>query len=109
MACLWLCSQKFSIQLFSENYRKMNTPPGDGVEEVRNATLESLRKFLDKLLANNIDQFEVLSLAQRLSVNLDNEDSFSKQKYLVQKSLLEQILKNDRDNMMYKRILEETN
>ena len=87
----------------------MNLPAGEGVEEARNVTLESLRKFLDKLLTNSIDQFEVLSLAQRLSVNLENEASFSKQKYLVQKSLVEQILKNDKDNMTYKRILDETN
>ena len=87
----------------------MNSPTGERLEEARNATLESLRKSLDKLLANNIDQFEVLSLAQRLSVNLENEESFSKQKYLVQKSLVEQLLKNERDNMMYNRILDETN
>ena len=70
--------------------------------------IAELRRYLQKLLQNRIDQFELLNLAQRLSVKLDNVGSFSKQKALVQMSLLEQILKEDVGNPVYQNLLDRT-
>ena len=68
-----------------------------------------LKLVLAKLLNDQIDQFEVLSLAQRLSVDLSHVENYSKQKYLLQESVLEQILRQEKDNTdHYKKILEET-
>ena len=74
----------------------------------RMEVIADLKKYLQKLLQNKIDQFELLNLAQRLFVKLDNVGSFSKQKALVQKSLLEQIIKEDNGNPVYHNLLKRT-
>ena len=77
-------------------------------KSVRMELIAELRMYLQKLLQNRIDQFELLNLAQRLSVKLDKVGSFSKQKALVQMSLLEQILKEDIGNPVYQNLLDRT-
>ena len=68
-----------------------------------------LKIILEKLLKDQLDQFEVLSLADRFSVNLNEVENFSNQKYALQKGVLEQILRvEDEDRDYYKRVLEET-
>ena len=68
-----------------------------------------LKNILSKLMNDFVDQFEVMELARKFSVDLSNEESFSKQKYLLQKSVLEQILKSETENDRYfTRLLEET-
>ena len=70
-------------------------------------TLEDLKSLLKKLLSNNIDQFEVIVQARRLAIGVE-EGSFSRQKYLLQKRVLEQILIKE-ETHYYVRLLEETN
>ena len=53
--------------------------------------MEDLKCLLKKLLSNNIDQLEVIVQARRLAIGVE-EGSFSRQKYLLQKRVLEQIL-----------------
>ena len=48
---------------------------------------------LNKLLQNKLDNFEVLSECQKLNINIVEYMDFSCQKYLLQKSLLLEILK----------------
>ena len=43
-------------------------------------TQERLKNILKKLLQNEMDQIEVLSIAEHLSLNVRNEERFSKQK-----------------------------
>ena len=69
---------------------------------------EILKEDLRKLLLDDMDQFQLLDRALRLSVNLNQEEIFSKQKYCVQKVVLEQLLKSE-DSDNYKQLLEETN
>ena len=69
-----------------------------------------LKNLLQKLLCDQLDHFEILNHAERLSLNLDKVEGFSKQKYAVQKTVLEQILKGEEENPdYYYGILEETN
>ena len=54
------------------------------------AITDSLKKSLNKLLQSEFDQFEVLGLAQKLALDIQNESDFSQQKYVLQKCVLEQ-------------------
>ena len=67
-------------------------------------TLMDLKDLLKKLLLDKLDQFEVLALCDKLTVNLCEVTSFSKQN---QKEVLEQIMKVETLEY-YARILEET-
>ena len=89
------------------NTEEEDTDVGDTDGVDTDDVLENLKKSFKKLLSNEYDQFEVLSLAQKLSVDVINESSFSQMKYIVQKSVLEQILKSE-SSERYKRHLEET-
>ena len=80
---------------------------GEGVLRHEDKTFEDLKILLKKLLFNNIDQFEVLDQANRLAIEVDQQ-TFSRQKYLLQKKVLEQILKKE-ETHYYLRLLNETN
>ena len=69
--------------------------------------LEDCKNVLNKLLKNDYDKFDVLALAQKFEVNLQDEASFSRKKYLLQIKVLENILREE-DDEYYVRILEET-
>ena len=69
--------------------------------------LAKLKLFLNKLILNQVDEFEVHFLAQQLSVDISDQVSFSQKKYTVQKSILQQIVKSDRSDMFVK-LLDET-
>ena len=79
----------------------------DESEEEQNDTLRNLKKSLSKLILNTIDEFEVLYLAQKLHQDVSECFGFSQQKYLVQKAILEHIIKYE-ETELYKRLLEET-
>ena len=67
-----------------------------------------LRESLVKIQSNRIDSFELNCLANQYSIDLvSSGDSLSCQKYVVQKALLDQILKYDSSDY-YKRLLSET-
>ena len=68
--------------------------------------LGSLKKSLHMLVLNEIDQFEVLSLANKLCVNIEGQDFFQ-QKLLVKIALLDQLLKSEPDNLNFRNLLEE--
>ena len=69
--------------------------------------LNKCKDILKKLLNDEYDKFEIMSLASKFSVSLLQESSFSRQKYLLQLRVLENIMKEDKtDN--YNRIYEET-
>ena len=70
-------------------------------------TLIYLKDLLKKLSLDKLDQFEVLALCDKLTVNHSEVTSFSKQKYSLQKEVLEQIMKVETSEF-YARILEET-
>jgi hypothetical protein len=65
---------------------------------------------LNKLLQNKLDNFEVLSECQKLNINIVEYMDFSCQKYLLQKSLLLEILKikDLEDKNYYEKLLEST-
>ena len=68
-----------------------------------------LKLQLEKLLRDNLDQFELLSQADRFGVDLTQTFSFSKQKFLVQKAVLDELLKcGDENKEYYSRLLVET-
>ena len=71
-------------------------------------TQERLKNILKKLLQNEMDQIEVLSIAEHLSLNVRNEERFSKQKYALQKVVLEQIVKVEPTDY-FQQLLHETN
>ena len=71
------------------------------------AITDNLKKALNKLLQNEFDQFEVLGLAQKLALDIQNESDFSQQQYVLQKCVLEHIIKSD-SSVYYMRLLEET-
>ena len=62
------------------NMAPINVPAAGGV-------VDDLKVLLDRLLNNKLDQFELLSQADRLSVELRQTTSFSKQKFVVQKAI----------------------
>ena len=70
-------------------------------------TQERLKNIVKKLLQNKMDKVEVLSLAERMSLNVRNEESFSKQKYALQKAVLEQIMKKE-PSEYFKQLLADT-
>ena len=69
--------------------------------------LGSLKQSVNKLVNNQIDEFEVLFLAQQVSLDLQEENSFSQRKYAVLQAILQQIVKVDGSDY-YLRLLEET-
>lgn len=70
---------------------------------------EIFRDILSRLLRDDLDEFEVLNLGNKYSLNLANEESLSKQKYLLQKFILLQLLKVDTIFSNYhSRLLKET-
>ena len=71
--------------------------------------LDKFKKVMSELLNDTMDHFQVLELAKTFSVNLVAAPSFSRQKSLLLKFVLEQILKYTPDNASYyERLLEET-
>ena len=82
----------------------------DGNSDAAEASegLTRCKEILERLLRNQYDQFEVLSLINRFNVaDLQNESSFSRQKYLLQKHVLECIVREDNSDT-YVQLLEET-
>ena len=77
----------------------------DSDEEVRRY-LDQAKSVLNKLLSNILDKFEVLNISRMWGLEL-SDDNFSRQKYQLQKTLLEHILKED-DSDYYQRLLKET-
>ena len=69
----------------------------------------SLEVTLDKLLNDDFDNFEILYLLNKYSINVDEEESLSRKKYHLQRVLIEQILKEKPQNCdKLTRLLEET-
>ena len=69
----------------------------------------SLEVTLDKLLNDDFDNFEILNLLNKYSINVDEEESLSRKKYHLQRVLIEQILKEKPQNCdKLTRLLEET-
>jgi hypothetical protein len=71
--------------------------------------LDKFKKIMSDLLNDVKDHFEVMELARTLSVDLSGTASFSRQKSLLLKFVLKQILKYQPSNWpYYQRLLEET-
>ena len=69
----------------------------------------SLKYDLYLLLTDQVDEFEVLSMASKYSVAVSNISIFSKQKLVLKKTLLEQMLRlDDIHKGFYERLLRET-
>jgi hypothetical protein len=65
------------------------------------------RDILSKLLDSRFDQFEILNLARKFSIQLPQDMSLSKQTLVIQKFVLEQLLKSGQSEY-YTRLLNET-
>ena len=78
-----------------------------GEVEDSDELLIECKEILTKLLNNDYDKFEILALAVKFDVNINDDASFSKQMYLLQLKVLENILKED-ESEYYRRIYEET-
>ena len=72
----------------------------------RRDQLDYFKSILSKLLRDDYDKFEILNICVKLNVDVSCEPIFSKQKYLLQKCVLEQIIKEDSDEY-FKRLLDE--
>lgn len=76
---------------------------GDVIHEVSN-----LQSTLEKVLLNQLDKFQILSLIARYCIDLNGERDFTRQRHFLLKFLLENLLK-DQDNEYYKQLLDESN
>ena len=65
---------------------------GDVIYEVSN-----LQSTLEKVLLNQLDKFQILSLIARYCIDLNGERDFTRQRHFLLKFLLENLLK-DQDN-----------
>ena len=82
--------------------------PGEpSTTEQSDRLLRDCKNILKKLLRDDYDRFEVLSIAEKFDLNLGEEATFSRMKYLLQLNILENILKEDQSDY-YKRIYDET-
>ena len=71
-----------------------------------NSNLEFCKTILTNLLRDSFDKFEVISLCDKFGLNV-RDLQFSKQKYLLQKTVLEHIMKEENDEF-YRRCFAET-
>ena len=74
------------------------------------SVLETFKSTLKKFLLNQIDQFQVMNMSRRFSVDISNIRSFSQQKYMIQRVVIEQILRSNlvENHDYYERLLDET-
>ena len=75
---------------------------GEDIEE-----LDNLKSILDSLLRDKLDKFEVTSLLLKFEVDIHGESSYLRQKNLLQKHVIERIIKED-ENSYYSHLLDET-
>ena len=68
---------------------------------------KEFRQILSKLLDARLDQFEILNLARKFFIKLPQDISLSKQALVIQKFVLEQLLKSEQSDY-YLRLLNET-
>ena len=82
----------------------------DADTESESSVLETFKSTLKKFLLNQIDQFQVMNMSRRFSVDISNIRSFSQQKYMIQRVVIEQILRSNlvENRDYYERILDET-
>ena len=73
----------------------------------RQENLEFCKSVLQKLQLDNYDKFEITNLSVKFDLDISGESNFSKQKYILKKCVLEQILKVDSGDR-YKTLLSET-
>ena len=79
---------------------------GPGSEDPA-SMLDRCKHVLDNLLRDKYDSFEVLSLAREFGIDIQIESSLSKQKLLLQKCVLDNIIKEDQSDY-FRRLLKET-
>ena len=74
------------------------------------SVLETFKSTLKKFLLNQIDQFQVMNMSRRFSVDISNIRSFSQQKYMIHRVVIEQILRSNlvENHDYYERLLDET-
>ena len=80
---------------------------GEVCSEDASELLDACKEYLKNLLNDKYDKFEILALASKFNIIVSDELSFSRQKYLLQLKVLENILKEDQSDY-YRRIQEET-
>ena len=101
-----LASPEAESDIRFQSIPQLDGDSGDILEETEDL-LENCKNILDNLLRDSFDKFEVLALALQFNVDLDRESSFSKQKYLIQKTVLDNIIKQDKSEY-YIKLLSET-
>ena len=101
-----LASPEAESDIRFQSIPQLDGDSGDILEETEDL-LENCKNILDNLLGDSFDKFEVLALALQFNVDLDRESSFSKQKYLIQKTVLDNIIKQDKSEY-YIKLLSET-
>ena len=78
-------------------------------EQPSGQAVSELKTTLKRLLEDTLDKFEILDLARTLVIKLPEEKSFSEHKYLIQRFILLQLLKSDKErSSYYERLLGET-
>ena len=87
-------SSKDNQEAENENIPQLDGETWDEFEDL----LENCKRVLVKLLRDEYDKFEVLSLARKFEVDVENQSSFSQKKYLLQKAVLDNITKEDSSN-----------
>ena len=74
--------------------------------ETRVRHLETAKSVLDRLLGDGFDRFEILNISRQWGLEL-GVDNFSRQKYQLQKMLVEHILREENCEF-YQKLLKET-
>ena len=72
--------------------------------------MENLKDILSKLMADQISKFELVNIANKLDVDISSESSFLRQKRIVQRVVLANIIRDSRecDTQYYLEVLKET-
>ena len=72
--------------------------------------MENLKDILSKLMADQINKFELVNIANKLDVDISSESSFLRQKRIVQREVLANIIRDSRecDTQYYLEVLKET-
>ena len=68
------------------------------VDSPSTSVLSKLKANLRSLIANELEEFEVLSLANTYAIDFSGVSCFLKQKYVLQKVTIEQILREENED-----------
>ena len=83
------------------------------IQAVKMSMMMDLKLLLSKLTKNHLDRFELLTECRRFKIDVEQAGSFSKEKHLLQRVVLLELIKNrelrEEQLLCYQALLTETN